>query len=309
MKDRKIIFAGAIFLVGIIFAAMLVWGLTSLWSKSHKDGAVTAPDVSDAENKLPEITLKPSFYEEEALKKAIIEGDKKEELPNVRALISPHHFLAADMIASIIAEASGRPIGRIIIIGPNHGHIGIEAFATTEASWETPFGWLDTDRSSVRGFMDDFNLSSNLSAFEDEHAVGSITVIAKKYLPEAELLPILINPSAGGESAHRLSDWLSANVKNDDLVIFSMDFSHYLSESQASKNDERTKGLIENRDVGEIFGLNDDYVDSPISLATALLFAQKNNLRTEFAGNGNSFDLSPSKSDSTTSYFTIRFLE
>jgi len=306
--DKKRIFYVGILLAVTIGGAILLRSRISV-DDLYADETLSASAVTDAPINLPRIALKPSFYDEEILKRAVIRGDETRKMDNIRALISPHHFLAADMIASAISEAGGRTIKRIIIVGPNHGHIGVGPFATVEASWETPFGWLDADREAVHRFMDDFNLSSNIHAFEDEHAVGSIAVLAKRYFPQAGLLPILISPSAGSESAHKLSDWLSINVKDDDLVIFSMDFSHYLSESQASKNDERTKGLIENRNVGEIIKLNDDYVDSPISLAVALLFAQNNDLKTEFTGNGNSFDLSPSKSDSTTSYFTIRFLE
>ncbi|MFZ2189830.1 MAG: AmmeMemoRadiSam system protein B, partial [Candidatus Magasanikiibacteriota bacterium] len=91
------------------------------------------------------------------------------------------------------------------------------------------------------------------------------------------------------------------------LVIVSTDFSHYLDKSTAEKNDLQTRQWIVTRDTGSISRLNNDYVDSPISLATILLLAEKRGWSTEEIYHGNSFDFSLQKPVETTSYFGLGF--
>ena len=75
----------------------------------------------------------------------------------------------------------------------------------------------------------------------------------------------------------------------------------------ADKMDIITKELIEQRDINKILELSNDNIDSPASLATALLYAEKLDLSTNILQQGNSFDFLNIKVDETTSYFSIVF--
>lgn len=259
--------------------------------------------------KIPHFSAQPAFYDEKILQETLQKNESVAVRNDIRAVISPHHSLAADLIASIVKEASGRSVRTVAIIAPNHGHIGVESLATVQASWQTPFGNIDTDGPVTDNFMADFGLLPVPEAFENEHGIGSLVPYVRYYFPDAKILPILINNSAREKTAEDLSDWLVENIPADGLVIFSMDFSHYLTKAEADKSDALTREFISSRDVGKIIQLNDDYVDTPIGLATSVLFAEKAGLQTEFVGNGNSFDLISQKPKATTSYFTIRFLK
>lgn len=255
------------------------------------------------------IGAKPSFYDGNILQETLLKNESVVAREDILAIISPHHSLAASLIGSIVKEASGRDVSTVVIIAPNHGHVGVEPLAATQAFWQTPFGDLETDSFATDKFMADFGLFSAPEAFVDEHGIGSIAPYVKNYFPSAKVLPILINNSASEKNAAELSDWLVKNMQEDWLVIFSMDFSHYLTKAGADKCDALTREFISARDVGKIIQLNDDYVDTPIGLATSILLAEKAGLEIEIVANGNSFDFVLQKSDSTTSYFTARFIK
>ena len=94
-------------------------------------------------------------------------------------------------------------------------------------------------------------------------------------------MPIVFSSYADIQDAERVSSWLSKKLPGNSLIIISIDFSHYLTEEEADKNDRITEDLILNSDIEKIVRLNNDYVDSPASLAAALLFAKNKKLKLE----------------------------
>jgi MEMO1 family protein len=122
-------------------------------------------------------------------------------------------------------------------------------------------------------------------------------------------VPVAVSSYANQKDAEKLSGWLMKVVNNNSLVIFSLDFSHYLKKEDADLKDEITKQLIIKKDIGKIMELNNDNVDCPPVLAMSLLYAQKAGLSTEFLRHENSFNFSNDKTISTTSYFTIKFVK
>ena len=290
---------------------ILLFLLFSIWvwrTEGERDsGSVHSLSVSRAEEEdSPLIGLAPSFYDPVSFRQAAVFAKNVMPAGNIRAVIVPHDRTALEESAGLLAAASGRNISTAVVIGPNHLNIGGGVFATCQAQWQTPDGVIDTDRPLFTKFVSDFGLRTQPEVFRNEHSIGAIVPLLARYFPQAKLLPIAISSYADERDAERLSGWLDANAKNS-LVVYSIDFSHYLDKNEADLKDTKTEALIRAGDIGKIIRLNNDYVDSPASLAAALIYAQAQNLETKIIYHSNSFDFIDPKPVETTSHFGIAF--
>lgn len=260
------------------------------------------------ENKsLPLITTQPEFYEKNNFVQAI--SSNKEVIPrrDIVAVVVPHHLLASTYIARMFKLASGRPIDTVVVIGPNHDNLGVESIATAQASWETVEGNLPTDQNLVQKFINDFKISSTPEVFKEEHSVGALAPFVSHYFPGARLLPIILSSHTNESTAEKIGRWLARNLSERSLVIFSTDFSHYLTEEMAHQNDLVTERLIKQSDLYAISRLGNGYVDSPASLIISLVYASEKKIITSIIAKGNSNDFSLKKLGSTTSYMAVIF--
>jgi MEMO1 family protein len=255
------------------------------------------------------IELTEMFFNDELFGNAILSQENTKGVGNIKAIVVPHHLVAADSIAKIIKMSSGRPIDQIIIIGPNHENAGVCAVNTVSAEWATPFGNVSTDDELVSDLAASTACQDGIEVFNHEHSVGAIMPFIKYYLPDASVVPVSLSSYTDMEKIEGLVDWIKINQSENSLIIVSVDFSHYLDINEADANDEITKDLINDKDLDRILLLNNDYVDSPASLVSVLLYAKDRILKIEFIDHTNSFDFAIEKPSETTSHFTIAFTE
>jgi len=294
-----------LFLTIINSFIFLVFNFYYLYKNKKNYNKVAGIKVNNTIN-MPIIPLDNNFFVNDNFQKAINKAKNQKNKDNVKLIITPHHLLASEFSASLISLASEK-IKRVIIIGPNHNNIGTDNISTVLAKWETPFGYLLPEEFLVNKFLKEFNLNSNLIAFKNEHSIGAIVPFVKYYIPDSKILPIIISSNSGLKESEKLSDWIIKNNDENTLIIFSIDFSHYLTYMDANNNDKITQKYILNNDINKIFKLNNDYLDSPVSLATSLLLSKKLNLKNEILYHGNSLDFLETKPAQTTSYFGIIF--
>jgi AmmeMemoRadiSam system protein B len=260
------------------------------------------------ELELPVIPSQPVFFEESNFRQALEKAACVKPRSDIRAIIVPQHLLASSLIAEQIKRASGNKIDTVVIVGPNHFNVGPERIAAARACWQTALGETCSDSDLTRRFLSDLELLNDAGVFKNEHSVGAVAPFVKEYFPAATILPVAFNSYATLEDAERVSAWMAKNLPEErGLIIYSIDFSHYLPKKEADKKDIETKDLIERGAVSRIMTLGNDYLDSPASLATALLYADKKDLKTNILSIMNSDDFSIERTDETTSYFTIIF--
>jgi AmmeMemoRadiSam system protein B len=104
--------------------------------------------------------------------------------------------------------------------------------------------------------------------------------------------------------SEKLATWLAA-LPADTLVVFSVDFSHYKTEEQADAYDKETTAALASRDIKKIVGWGNVHIDSPFTIATMILYAEKIGANINIVANKNANDFLPQKVASTTSYFEI----
>lgn len=289
-------------------AAVLVAVATVLSGRLH----VPRPPQRLAEEQAspaPIIESQPEFYEPANFSTALAHASAVLPRTDVAAVIVPHHLLASAYLARTLKAASGRAIETVVVVGPNHRNIGPSAVATTHGTWLTAEGNITTNEKLVARLAYDFDLHDDPGIFTNEHSIGAIVPFISHYFPAATLVPVVLSSHAGEGDARRLADWLNNHVGANALIIFSIDFSHYLTQEKATQRDQVTQQLLQESNLPAISRLNNDYVDSPASLMTALAYADKKHLTTDIQIHGNSNDLSQFKSASTTSYFAVLFTE
>lgn len=188
--------------------------------------------------------------------------------------IVPHHLYVQDIIADFFRHLPEDEIDNLFLLGPNHLEIG--------------------DENIVRS-----------PTFSDQSISSLLPFIANTY-SHAVLATFLFKHATSLQECQKLASEL-ATIPGRNLLLVSLDFSHYLTKEQADVNDLVTLQAIRSRDYATILKMSSDYLDSPASLVTALLYF-------DLKGNNNLNILAHDNSGSrgnpyapTTSYYSMIF--
>lgn len=256
---------------------------------------------------LPLLALHPNFFDP-AKEAMIVEGVKPAPLASLRGLIVPHHLLAAPLIARGYAAAPAG-VTTVFVVGPNHRNEGGAQFTTAAARWTTLAGEVSADEAQAARLAADLGAATSVEPFRDEHSVGVQTYFIRRFLPQAKIVPLILDSYTTVRQAAAVGEWLARNAPPHSLVVFSIDFSHYLVEAETRRHDAETRRAVEGRDLETISRFTNDNVDSPMSLVAALTFAKAAGLTTVITANSNSNDFLTVKERTTTSHFLIEFTE
>ncbi len=287
----------------IIIGCGFILSRTQYFSDRNKS-SVTYSQENKEEYIIP---LHQTFFDSKYFNSAIISAKQNSSIQGVKAIIIPHHLIAAEIMANILSQTKRDNINNIVIIGPNHEDNNATTITSAYVKWQTPLGQMQTNNNLVNKFLSDLKLHNYPFPFLKEHSVGAVIPFIENYYPQAKIIPILFNSTASLSDAQDVASWLNNNLDENTLVVFSLDFSHYLQEHEAGIKDEITKSFILSRDVNSIISLSSGYVDSPATLATAIMYADYQNLEIKIIDEKNSNDFLEQPSAETTSYFSIIF--
>jgi AmmeMemoRadiSam system protein B len=236
-------------------------------------------------------------------------GNKPAGGSRIAGGVTPHHLLAANLIAGFFRKISDDPPKTIVVIGPNHKRVGFGGLQTSSSDWATPFGRLDANGEIVKMLLDKLNASENDSVMQEDHAVSALVPYIRYYLPDARIVPILLHGNYSTADSIKLGKLLgkiSAEAPGSIDIIASVDFSHYLDAGTAYKMDDITLEAIRKRDIDSISKMGNDNMDSPPSIITFLGAMEESDAAgPEVSGHSNSSDIAGGGFDYTTSYFTM----
>lgn len=263
--------------------------------------------ISPSSDQIPSGHIHPNnFYDEQLFSKGIKIPELSPEIASPVGLIIPHHTLPSHLISQNMQLLAPRPPSRIIIIGPNHFETGRSKFLTSTGSWETPFGFVHPDIPVIQQLVASGLLVDDPGALDGEHSIGAIMPYLKYYVPEVQVIPIVLSAYISLDEISSLRDTLAPHLNESTTVIAAVDFAHYLTSEQSNINDSHTLSLIESSNYSELITLSSDYTDSPGSL---ILFDQLMNTVPEVqhtvTGHTNASDLLNKPTGENTSYFSI----
>ncbi|MDO8509929.1 MAG: AmmeMemoRadiSam system protein B [bacterium] len=304
MRIKSLIILGSVAIIGVGA------GLLGFWFGPHDQAEFVASADTNTEissqNKVDRIY--PSVADKE-MYDIFLQNARPVVLadPAIYSLVLPHHLVAGHYEAGIFNALNQLSPPVVVVIGPNHRQVGASFLATSDWSWNTPYGQLNVDQDLLNKVTKDGLVSVDNSVLDGEHAVGVLTPFIKKTWPNTKLLPIVIKANKSEIALDKLAEKLKEILPKNSLVIASVDFSHYLPLEVANFHDELAVAVLER---GQIERTQKLEVDSPNSLRVlmrynSLLGAEKFN----FVFHTNSADImgQPALAETTShvmGYFT-----
>jgi AmmeMemoRadiSam system protein B len=252
------------------------------------------------------VAQQPTFYDEARWHEGQLGAAGIVPDPAVAGIVVPHHLLAARVIGGMFARAASDEVRLVVVVGPNHDQVGPYPIATMNGAWATPFGEIATDPDALTSLELSTGARDVPEAFVQEHAAGAMMPFVATYFPNANVVTVLLRTEAGEDEARRVDEWLATLDPATTRVVYSIDFSHYLAETVASRRDDETLAAMRGGDLAAVALMDNGHVDSRATLMTAMLMAERLGGRLdEVAYHGNSNDFGVYKTTSTTSYFGI----
>jgi len=246
----------------------------------------------------------PVTYNETQLNHSFNQVSAHKQISSVRGLIIPHHLVASDMIAEALLSIDSSTVDRIILIGPNHGEFGDHTAISSNVDWELKDGLVQCDIELYEELLGEGYIAEDVVVLQNEHAIMVPIPYLHYVFPQAKILPVTLSENQSIERLSALGERIAPS--EDTLIIASIDFSHYLTESESYVNDEITISAIESMDIESLYEFDSDYLDSSSSIIV-LLEAMKaaGSTEIEILGHSNSATIQGLDLGSTTSYYTV----
>ena len=153
---------------------------------------------------------------------------------NSLGIVSPHagYIYSGAIAAQAFSTISPDFSGTFVVIGPSHrGYIN----CVSKVPWETPLGVVDTDVELVE-LLD---IETDEFSHRDEHSLEVQMPFIKYRFPRARIAPVMMGQQ-DYPSAMRLAEKIGPAVKRtnrDVRIVASSDFSHYVAEEKAKRDD------------------------------------------------------------------------
>ena len=224
----------------------------------------------------------------------------------VAAGIVPHHTLVAPLIAAFFRglEASHLP-STVVIVGPDHENQGIAYVTTSNDSWSTPDGIVTADRRVIQALVERDVASFDDILIRNEPSVSAVLPYLEHRFPDTSVVPLAIRGDLRSDKLDQLAGALADILGPDDLVIASVDFSHYKDTVGAWSDDAVSLPVIRRMDVDAALTIP---VDSPPAISLVLRYAKLRGLSYQELVHTNSAEfLHDLTIPSTTSYLAAYF--
>lgn len=233
--------------------------------------------------------------------------ESTEEMGRQLSGVVPHHLVAGRLIADYFQVLSQQQPEVLIIVGPNHENRGARII-TGLYDWQTPLGPVKCEEKIVKALINSNLVARDEEALSREHSIGSLTPFVRHFLPQTRIVPIILQHGISLEEVNSLVKELKKLTNGEAILLASVDFSHYLTRSEAEAKDKETLSYMESFDFATLFHLGNEHLDSPASLASAFCWAQTGGVE-EFMllHNTNSGILMNNEIMETTSYFVLAF--
>jgi AmmeMemoRadiSam system protein B len=218
-----------------------------------------------------------------------------------------HHVLASDLLARFAKTLkTARPdVTRIVILSPDHFHAGRGRVSTTRRPYATPFGIVPIATSTNTLVSKGLAVVEDGPMFEHEHGVGALIPFLAHEYDHLEVIPLALSSQLESSDLELLSTELASLMDEHTFLLVSSDMSHYLTKTQAYKNDSVTLGWLTTRDIAHMQDTTDDFTDNGVALAAVFMTWNKLHDEPKFLLIDHAISSDYDKNESyTTSYIT-----
>ncbi len=284
MKHKAVYFLGIIFLLFISFFVFFQRPKPVLVSPK-----VLLKDTCDRKLITEFSVMDPAFYQGETIPPKILEE-------KILGGIVNHHLLAKEFVDEVLVTLKEQQPKRIVLISPNHFNQGAGDIQTADLLWRSPVGEVKTPC----GILQEGIVSNEPLTFLGEHGVSNIIPFIKKYLPDTEVLPLVVKEKTDFASLDAVAESLAS--LEDTIFLGSFDFSHELPPLVSEFRDQKSLDVITSFDLA---GTDNIAVDSKRGLYLLLKVLEKKGAQNfSLFRNSNSGFLIKEDITDATSYIT-----
>lgn len=223
------------------------------------------------------------------------------------AVVVPHHdIVKAQRLVfwdELAKKADLHSVELVILVGPDHFGQNQQVITYDDSDWITADGVL---QNAHKVPSNEATYSKNTSLVKSDHAVVNLAGEIKRTFPNALFSPFLVGQHVTFAQLRTLQDLIATSCgKASCVLVASVDFSHYVKESQATEQDNRTIQLLAEKTLTE-GALNHGTAieaDSPQSLYLLQEFARENQLTWWLQNRTNSAFGNPDTTDTTSHVF------
>ncbi|MBN1131108.1 MAG: AmmeMemoRadiSam system protein B, partial [Chitinispirillaceae bacterium] len=158
-----------------------------------------------------------------------------------RLLVIPHAgFVFSGPVAGKAYATLDRAVQTVIILGPSH-HAWFDGLAVPkEGSFQTPLGSVAIDHVRIKKLLSSPLVRDNSEAHGPEHCLEVQLPFLQVRLKDFKIVPVL----TGKIQPEQAAELLLPLMDDRTVVIASTDFSHYMSQENARKTDDRSIATI-----------------------------------------------------------------
>lgn len=169
---------------------------------------------------------------------------------NAIGVVAPHagYIYSGDVAAVAYSAIPATFSGTFIVIGPSHRGF---LTCTSAIPWETPLGVTEVDGEFIRAL----DIRVDEASHRNEHSIEVQLPFIRYRFPHAMVVPLMMGEQAL-ESARILTEDILhaiAATRKDVRIVASSDFSHYVREDVARRQDLYAIEALATLDVTEFY--------------------------------------------------------
>ena len=208
-----------------------------------------------------------------------------------RAVIVPHAGLIySGRIAYEGLNQIDKNVKNIFIFGPSH-HVAFRGIVLSSFdAWKTPMGVIEINKDICNDLQHNFSANINDEALKPEHSIEIEVPIIQYLFKDVKIVPVLI----GNEEPQKIKEIIEYYYKDKgNAFIISSDLSHFFTDEEAKKIDEKTAQMIESNKNIEI---TSEQACGHIGISGLMQFVNQNNFSLIRIDQTNSGEISKDKS-------------
>jgi AmmeMemoRadiSam system protein B len=217
--------------------------------------------------------------------------------------IAPHHDIALDMTVRFYERIASREARRVWLFSPDHFHKARKLAAFCDADWALAARILEADEEAL-GVLQTLEIAeANAGLFGAEHGITLHVPLVARYFPNASIVPMVLNRNISDMGLLVLRHAIRSIIGDADIVILSMDLSHYKPPEATAREDRRTLAALTNLESFAARAIDAD-ARRAASLVLAL-FRDMGATRGEMLEHTDSSAILGERTESGTSYATV----
>lgn len=264
-------------------------------------GSFTVPRGSQPRRALPLESISLAVVDA-----AYQRGQEVVPLPAAASFVVPHHLTAAVLIGRAVGTARLAQPQTIVVLGPDHPNRGARRFTTSRSAWTWHGERYWPANGVVSALAAEPDVGTDDALVAEEHSVLTPVPFLHRQFPHARFVLLTVRSDFDAAAAQRMAAFLNRTLAAHDLVVASVDFSHYKTLEAARADDTQALAALAKASPEAMRGIP---ADSPMSLAIAMAFAHLRGARGQtIVDHTNSAELTGNlASTSTTSYIDVVF--